>query len=38
MPKERFVSYAGASRDGGPSPLVGWAGWDHREQAKPSRR
>ncbi|WP_435825634.1 DUF7008 domain-containing protein [Micromonospora zamorensis] len=30
-PKERFVSYAGASRDGDPSLLVGW---DHREQAQ----
>ncbi|WP_375155050.1 hypothetical protein [Micromonospora sp. 4G55] len=34
MPKERFVSYLGASRDGDPSLLVGWAGWDHREQAQ----
>ena len=24
----------GASRDGDPSLLVGWAGWDHREQAQ----
>ncbi|MGB2567120.1 BREX-2 system adenine-specific DNA-methyltransferase PglX [Micromonospora citrea] len=34
VPKERFVSYPGASRDGDPSLLVGWAGWDHREQAQ----
>ncbi|MFF0314258.1 BREX-2 system adenine-specific DNA-methyltransferase PglX [Micromonospora sp. NPDC005252] len=34
VPKERFVSYQGASRDGDPSLLVGWAGWDHREQAQ----
>ncbi|WP_328374369.1 BREX-2 system adenine-specific DNA-methyltransferase PglX [Micromonospora zamorensis] len=34
VPKERFVSYPGASRDGDPSLLVGWAGWDHREQVQ----
>jgi hypothetical protein len=34
VPKERFVSYPQASRDGDPSLLVGWAGWDHREQAQ----
>ncbi|MEH1014276.1 BREX-2 system adenine-specific DNA-methyltransferase PglX [Micromonospora sp. CPCC 206060] len=34
VPKERFVSYPGASRDGDPSLLIGWAGWDHREQAQ----
>ncbi|MDZ5442190.1 BREX-2 system adenine-specific DNA-methyltransferase PglX [Micromonospora sp. 4G57] len=34
VPKERFVSYPGASRDGDPSLLVGWAGWDHGEQAQ----
>ncbi|MEU1684774.1 BREX-2 system adenine-specific DNA-methyltransferase PglX [Micromonospora sp. NPDC005707] len=34
VPKERFVSYPGASRDGDPSLLVAWAGWDHREQAQ----
>ncbi|MET8040907.1 BREX-2 system adenine-specific DNA-methyltransferase PglX [Micromonospora sp. NPDC005215] len=34
VPKERFVSYPGASRDGDPSLLVGWAGWNHREQAQ----
>ncbi|MFC8617830.1 DUF7008 domain-containing protein [Micromonospora purpureochromogenes] len=28
------MSYPGASRDGDPSLLVGWAGWDHREQAQ----
>jgi uncharacterized protein DUF7008 len=31
VPKERFVSYPGAGRDGDPSLLIGWAGWDHRE-------
>ncbi|OHX01934.1 BREX-2 system adenine-specific DNA-methyltransferase PglX [Micromonospora sp. WMMB235] len=34
VPKERFISYPGAGRDGDPSLLVGWAGWDHREQAQ----
>jgi hypothetical protein len=32
-PKERFISYPGASRDGDGGLLLGWAGWDHREQA-----
>jgi hypothetical protein len=32
--KERFISYPGSSRDGDPSLLIGWAGWDHREQAQ----
>ncbi|HWG73694.1 MAG TPA: BREX-2 system adenine-specific DNA-methyltransferase PglX [Acidimicrobiales bacterium] len=31
--KERFVSYPGAGRDTDATTLVGWAGWDHREQA-----
>jgi hypothetical protein len=34
VPKERFVSYPAASRDGDGSVLLGWAGWDHREQAQ----
>jgi hypothetical protein len=34
VPKERFISYPGASRDGDPSLLIGWAGWDCREQAQ----
>ena len=33
MPKERFVSYPHCSRDGDPSLVVGWAGWDHLRQA-----
>jgi hypothetical protein len=33
VPKERFISYPGTSPDGDPSLLLGWAGWDHREQA-----
>ncbi|MEV0132596.1 BREX-2 system adenine-specific DNA-methyltransferase PglX [Dactylosporangium sp. NPDC050688] len=34
VPKERFVSYPLASPDGDPSLLLGWAGWDHCEQAQ----
>jgi hypothetical protein len=34
VPKERFISYPGASRNGDSSLLIGWAGWDHREQAQ----
>ncbi|MEU7481304.1 BREX-2 system adenine-specific DNA-methyltransferase PglX [Lentzea sp. NPDC042327] len=33
VPKERFISYPAASRDGDGSLVLGWAGWDHREQA-----
>ncbi|MFI6754147.1 BREX-2 system adenine-specific DNA-methyltransferase PglX [Rhodococcus coprophilus] len=33
VPKERFVSYPGAGRDNDTSQLLGWAGWDHAEQA-----
>jgi Domain of unknown function (DUF7008)/Eco57I restriction-modification methylase len=33
VPKERFISYPAASPDGDGSLLIGWAGWDHREQA-----
>lgn len=33
VPKERFVSYPHASPDADPSLLLGWAGWDHRDQA-----
>jgi hypothetical protein len=34
VPKERFISYPHASRDGDPALLLGWAGCDHREQAQ----
>jgi hypothetical protein len=34
VPKERFVSYPGCERDADPTPLVGWAGWDHLQQAQ----
>ena len=33
VPKERFTSYPWASPDSDDSLLLGWAGWDHREQA-----
>lgn len=33
MPKERFISYPNANRDTDPTMLLGWAGWDHAEQA-----
>ncbi|MEX5635550.1 BREX-2 system adenine-specific DNA-methyltransferase PglX [Parafrankia sp. FMc2] len=34
VPKERFISYQPAGRDNDPTLLVGWAGFDHREQAQ----
>jgi hypothetical protein len=33
VPKERFISYPAAGRDTDPTELLGWAGWDHAEQA-----
>ncbi|MFI0411530.1 BREX-2 system adenine-specific DNA-methyltransferase PglX [Actinomadura sp. 3N508] len=33
VPKERFISYPGASPDGDKTLLLGWAGWDHAQQA-----
>ena len=33
VPKERFISYLGAERGADPSLVLGWAGWDHAEQA-----
>ncbi|MFD6733614.1 BREX-2 system adenine-specific DNA-methyltransferase PglX [Micromonospora aurantiaca] len=32
LPKERFISYPLAGRDGDSSLLIGWAGWDRLEQ------
>jgi len=29
VPKERFISYPGVQADEDPTPLLGWAGWDH---------
>ena len=34
VPKERFILYPGAERDSDPTPVIGWAGWNHLEQAK----
>jgi hypothetical protein len=34
VPKERFVSYPGAEPSGDGSLVIGWAGWDHAEQAR----
>lgn len=33
VPKERFVLYPGVGREGDSSPVLGWAGWNHRDQA-----
>ncbi len=33
VPKERFILYPDASRQGDPTTLLGWAGWDHAEQS-----
>lgn len=34
VPKERFISYPGVRRTGDSTPVIGWAGWDHAEQAQ----
>jgi hypothetical protein len=34
VPKEQFVSYPGASPDADPTLLLGWAGWDRKDQAQ----
>ena len=34
VPKERWISYPGAERDGDTSLLIAWAGWDHLQQAQ----
>ncbi|MCC5840768.1 MAG: BREX-2 system adenine-specific DNA-methyltransferase PglX [Opitutales bacterium] len=34
VPKERWSIYTGAERDGDPSPLIAWAGWDPLQQAQ----
>ena len=33
VPKERFIAYPGAGRETDPTALLGWAGWDHAQQA-----
>ncbi|SFA56411.1 hypothetical protein SAMN05444374_110134 [Rhodococcoides kroppenstedtii] len=32
VPKERFILYPNAGRETDPTPLLGWAGWDHAQQ------
>jgi uncharacterized protein DUF7008/Eco57I restriction-modification methylase len=34
VPKERFISFPGAERDQDPTPVFGWAGWDHLQRAQ----
>jgi len=34
VPKERFVIYPGAERGADSTPVVGWAGWNERDQAR----
>ncbi|MFK0216231.1 BREX-2 system adenine-specific DNA-methyltransferase PglX [Streptomyces sp. NPDC090298] len=34
VPKERFISYPGASPDSDTTILLGWAGWDHKDQVQ----
>ena len=34
VPKERWVAYPGAELEGDPSPVISWAGWNHRQQAQ----
>ncbi|MBP3083667.1 BREX-2 system adenine-specific DNA-methyltransferase PglX [Mycolicibacterium fortuitum] len=33
VPKERFIAYPGVAREGDATPVFGWAGWSHRDQA-----
>lgn len=33
VPKERFIAYPGVARAGDTTPVLGWAGWDHADQA-----
>ena len=33
VPKERFILYPDAGREGDSTPLLGWAGWNHAEQS-----
>jgi hypothetical protein len=34
VPKERFILYPHAEREADPTPVVGWAGWDHLQRAQ----
>lgn len=33
VPKERFILYPGLRREGDSTVVLGWAGWDHKDQA-----
>ncbi|CAM3450456.1 BREX-2 system adenine-specific DNA-methyltransferase PglX [Nocardioides dubius] len=33
VPKERFILYPGLGREGDSTVVLGWAGWDYRDQA-----
>jgi hypothetical protein len=33
VPKERFILYPDAGWETDPTPLLGWAGWDHAQQS-----
>jgi hypothetical protein len=34
VPKERFISFPFCERDVDSTPIIGWAGWDHLQQAQ----
>ena len=34
VPKETFILYPGAEREADPTPVFGWAGWDHKQQSE----
>ena len=34
VPKERFIAYPGAEQTNDPTPVYGWAGWDHGQTAQ----
>jgi hypothetical protein len=34
VPKERFIGYPAAGRDADKTAVIGWAGWDHLQQAQ----
>ncbi|MCG5052485.1 MAG: hypothetical protein KA712_05960 [Myxococcales bacterium] len=34
VPKEAFISYPGCEKDSDPTPLIGWAGWNHLQRAQ----
>ncbi|MDT0212471.1 BREX-2 system adenine-specific DNA-methyltransferase PglX [Rothia sp. ARF10] len=33
VPKERFILYPDSGRETDPTPVLGWAGWNHAQQA-----